>query len=170
VPITVPPLRDRLEDVPALANYFLERSGRELGRSFRGLTADCLAALLQHDWPGNLRELQTLIEHAAITSPGGGWIDADALALARVGRTPADAHAAANTSRATPIPAGGPDDDNGLLPLAELAKRHILAALERTHNNRTHAARLLGISIRTLRNKLHEYGVKPRGDWTAPED
>jgi transcriptional regulator with PAS, ATPase and Fis domain len=68
--LTVPPLRERREDIPALVETFVARFNRKLGRSVRGLSERCLAALMAHAWPGNVRELQNVIEQAMIVAPG----------------------------------------------------------------------------------------------------
>jgi DNA-binding NtrC family response regulator len=175
VPIHVPPLRDRREDVPFLAQQFMTRFARKHGVRVRGFSDDCLAALKAHNWPGNVRELQNVVERAVILC-GDGQLETEHLGL-----TSPPAHAPATTSQAsatpaatashTPATAGAAPVATGgdLVSLAEIEKRHIFAALEKTNQNRTHAAKLLGISIRTLRNKLSEYGVQAKDDAAAEE-
>jgi DNA-binding NtrC family response regulator len=149
VPLRVPPLRERGDDVSFLAEQFLQRFARKHGIRVAGLSAGCAAALQAHRWPGNVRELQNVIERAVILCADGEELQAAHLGLvSRAGEEPAAGAAADNTAE--------------LAPLAEIEKRHILRVLEHCEGNRTHAARHLGISIRTLRNKLHEYGVKGR--------
>ena len=70
-PIHLPPLRDRREDIPGLANYFLAQVAERLGRDFSGIDAESVARLIEYSWPGNIRELQNVIEHCAILSDGG---------------------------------------------------------------------------------------------------
>lgn len=70
-PIHLPPLRERREDIPGLANYFLAQVAERLGRDFSGIDADSMARLIEYSWPGNIRELQNVIEHSAILSDGG---------------------------------------------------------------------------------------------------
>jgi DNA-binding NtrC family response regulator len=153
VPIHVPPLRDHREDVPFLAGEFMRRFGRKHGIRVHGFSDDAVRLLKEHHWPGNVRELQNVVERAVILCGDSGMLEAEHLgmSLSAAGQTP---------------PPGGqaPVAAAGEFPkLAEMEKRHILAALDRCNNNRTHAARLLDISIRTLRNKLHEYhGTPPR--------
>jgi DNA-binding NtrC family response regulator len=151
VPLHVPPLRERGDDISFLAGQFLQRFARKHGIRVSGLSAECAAALQAHRWPGNVRELQNVIERAVILCADGEELQAAHLGL---------------VSRGGEEPAAGNDasDAAELVQLAEIEKRHILRVLDRCDGNRTHAARHLGISIRTLRNKLHEYGVKGRDD------
>jgi DNA-binding NtrC family response regulator len=165
VPIPVPPLRDRKEDVPFLAQKFMQRFARKHGVRVHGISDECLAALKTHYWPGNVRELQNVIERAVILSGDTGLLEAEHLGFspkpARVGPSTAVTASPVPTTVAAQsalLPPPGID----LVSLAELEKHHIFAALEKTGHNRTHAAKLLGISIRTLRNKLNEYGVQSR--------
>ena len=153
VPIQVPPLRDHREDVPFLAGEFMRRFGRKHGIRVHGFSDDAVRLLKEHHWPGNVRELQNVIERAVILCGDTGMLEAEHLgmSLSAAGQPPAPGEQA-------PVTAAGE-----FPKLAEMEKRHILAALDRCNNNRTHAARLLDISIRTLRNKLHEYhGTAPR--------
>jgi len=159
VPIHVPPLREHKEDVAFLAHQFMPRFARKHGARVHGISDSALAALDAHPWPGNVRELQNVIERAVILCGDSGLLELEHLGFSRFGSGDLSAPAstppaAASASSAPAAPAAEPGT------LAEMEKRHILAALERTKQNRTHAARLLGISIRTLRNKLNEYGVK----------
>jgi DNA-binding NtrC family response regulator len=162
VPIPVPPLRERKEDVPFLAQKFMQRFSRKHGVRVQGISEDCLAALKSHYWPGNVRELQNVIERAVILCGDSGQLEAENLGFSpKAVHAPDSGGVAAASVPTTPgvqsavLPAGG----NDIVSLAELEKHHIFAALEKTGQNRTQAAKLLGISIRTLRNKLNEYGV-----------
>ncbi|MCC6822524.1 MAG: sigma-54-dependent Fis family transcriptional regulator [Verrucomicrobia subdivision 3 bacterium] len=156
VPIFVAPLRERKEDIPFLAEQFMHRYARKHGVKVSAISVAGLAALQRHDWPGNVRELQNAMERAVILCADGEDLQVAHLGLV-AGRTP-PAEVAGATAQAGTAPAGtGPSAE--LLSLGELEKRHILHALEHSAGNRTHAAKLLGISVRTLRNKLNEYGV-----------
>ncbi len=161
VPVHVPPLREHKEDVATLAEQFLQRFARKHGVRVTGISPDCMAALLAHDWPGNVRELQNAIERAVILSGDGEDLGPDHLGFTSRGSTssPAPIIGASPAATMTPPPAS----NGAILPLAEVEKQHILAALQQYAGNRTHAAKQLGISIRTLRNKLHEYGVASKG-------
>ncbi len=143
ITITLPPLRERREDIPALMDHFLARSNRENGRNVRGFTEETRKLFLDYEWPGNVRELQNAVERAVVLST-------DAML------TPE--HFQLNASPAS-------RQDNGLVPgmtVAEAEKRLILRTLAHCGDNRTRAAAMLGISVRTLRNKLKEYGMQHR--------
>jgi DNA-binding NtrC family response regulator len=180
VPIHVPPLRDRLDDVPFLAQQFMQRFSRKHGVRVRGIADECIASLKAHNWPGNVRELQNVIERAVILCTEGGMLETEHLGFSPTGGPPAGAktsHAGSSTtmaSGAATAPAASTASQMAsagsapLVSLAELEKQHIFAALEKTNQNRTHAAKLLGISIRTLRNKLSEYGVTAKEE--SPEE
>jgi DNA-binding NtrC family response regulator len=152
VPMLVPPLRERREDIPLLADQFRQRFARKHGIEVSGISKPCLAALTSHDWPGNVRELQNVIERAVILCSEGGALEPNHLGLTSGG--------SAASTRADVIPLVGAD--GAFLTLADIEKRHILAALAEAQGNRTHAAKMLDISIRTLRNKLNDYNKKEK--------
>jgi DNA-binding NtrC family response regulator len=156
-PIQVPPLREREGDVELLARKFLERFERQNGTRSGGFSPAGIAALNAHHWPGNVRELQNVIERAAILAEEGQPIGAELLGLAP--RAPSGEPPVARETAAAP--AAAPANGGEVLPLHEVEKRCIFEALERTGGNRTHAAAMLKISIRTLRNKLAEYRGEP---------
>jgi len=141
VPICVSPLREHKEDIPLLADQFRQRFARKHGIEVLGLSQASLKALDHHSWPGNVRELQNVIERAVILCSEGGGLEPDHLGL---------------TARKAMLSAPDSQSDE-FCTLSQLEKRHILAALEQSKGNRTVAAKLLDISIRTLRNKLNEY-------------
>ncbi len=170
-PVAVPALRERIDDVPLLADHFLKRFARKHGVKVTGFADSARAALLAYRWPGNVRELQNTIERAVILSEPGRPVTSAALGL------PGDMAATdVNSMRpwepepsSLPEPivieggaaeraGGGLTDDAGqVLRLDALEKQAIRVALRQTAGNRTAAANALGISIRTLRNKLVEY-------------
>ena len=150
------PLRERKEDVLFLAEQFMPRLARKHGVRVTGISPNCQAALQAHNWPGNVRELQNVIERAVILCGDGEDLQAANLGFSPAGQSVASA--AGPSAGASPAAIAPPSAD-ALVPLEELEKRHILLALELCNGNRTHAARKLGISIRTMRNKLNEYGV-----------
>lgn len=150
-PIQVPPLRERTGDVELLANHFLERFSKEHGIKSAGFSESGIAGLLAHNWPGNVRELQNVVERAAILAEEGVPISAELMGLTPPAPVAPAPVATAIQDSAAPI------SNAEVVPLHELEKRAIFEALERTNGNRTQAAELLQISIRTLRNKLAEY-------------
>jgi len=141
IPISIPPLRDRREDVPALMDHFLERYRLENGRPVTGFTPDARRLFLEHDWPGNVRELQNAIERAVVLST-------DAVL--------APEHFFFGGARLKPGPNDKPAFPKGMT-VSEMEKELILQTLDHCGQNRTRAAETLAISVRTLRNKLNEY-------------
>lgn len=163
VPIHVPPLRDRREDIAYLAQQFVQRYIRKHGVHVHGFSDAAIAALSAHSWSGNVRELQNVVERAVILGGDGDLIEPEHLGLTPMTASTGPLVPALPAMLAQPAtPAGSVSEEGLLVPnggstLAEFERRHILATLERCHGNRTHTARLLGISIRTIRNKLNEY-------------
>ncbi|MDP3072412.1 MAG: sigma-54 dependent transcriptional regulator [Opitutaceae bacterium] len=167
-PVHVPSLRERIDDVPLLADHFLKRFARKHGVKVTGFSDSARASLLSYRWPGNVRELQNTVERAVILSESGRAVTAAALGLS--GETGAGESVPPWESEVLDVPAGavagdgagqGPqvftDDAGQVLRLDALEKQAIRVALRQTAGNRTQAATALGISIRTLRNKLQEY-------------
>ena len=141
----------------------MKRFGRKHGVPVKGFSDEALRALKTHSWPGNVRELQNVIERAVILCGENGILEPEHLGLTGM-QVPAAA--AASSSPTSTTPAASPNE--ALPSLAEMEKRHILAALDKCKGNRTHAAKLLDVSIRTLRNKLHEYnGTSPKAEEEA---
>jgi DNA-binding NtrC family response regulator len=152
VPIHVPPLRERRDDIAYLAGQFMQRFARKHGVRVRGFSPPAMQIIQDHCWPGNVREMQNVIERAIILCGDGDQIEARHLGLLTV------ASAAVDTPRRSPLGRIAETGSADPFPtLGELERQHIMAALARCNNNRTHAARLLDISVRTLRNKLNEY-------------
>ncbi len=148
--VTVPPLRARLADVPALAQHFLTVFAAKLKKRLPGLTPDCLARLARYPWPGNVRELKNVLERAAILA-----LDGQPLA-------PDDLPVEFQTDPAAP--AAHLLQPVGLDPaldrtLRAVEARHIRQVLTALHGNKTEAARQLGIGLTTLYRKVQEYGL-----------
>lgn len=151
VNLTLPPLRERTGDVGLLATRLLEGFAQKNSRKLAGISPEAMAMLESHTWPGNIRELENVMERAAITAQIGGLVQASDLKIERRGSGIA-ASAAAEIE--------GQLDLSGWTPgrtLDQIEKNVILDALKYHSGNRTHTARSLGISIRTLRNKLADY-------------
>jgi two-component system response regulator AtoC len=138
VPIQLPPLRERKEDILALAEYFLDRFSEENQKRQKQLSLSAQKCLLEYPWPGNIRELANTIERAVVMN-SGDVVEADHLRL--------DPSSPALLS----VPVAKE------ITLADLEKQHILETLAACSHNRTRAAKSLGISVRTLRNKLRLY-------------
>jgi DNA-binding NtrC family response regulator len=154
VPIRVAPLREHRDDVLLLKREFMQRFSRRHGIHTQGITNDARQALLNHSWPGNVRELQNVIERAVIMAGDNAMLEQ--LHLGLVAGNSSNSAAASLDHASKILEVSSPVLD--LSTLAEMEKRHILRVLNHCQGNRTHAAKRLGISIRTIRNKLHEYG------------
>jgi len=164
-PLSVPPLRDRVGDVELLANHFLERFAKEHGLKTGGFSESAMCGLLAHRWPGNVRELQNVVERAAILAEENVPISAELMGLvappAPAAATPPVAAKVSDQPAVEEMESVTLPSSNGaVIPLHEMEKQAILEALKKTDGNRTHAAELLQISIRTLRNKLAEYRLQ----------
>jgi DNA-binding NtrC family response regulator len=161
VPIHLPPLRDRRDDIPILVHHFVSRAAQQLGVEVSGITSEAIGWLQQRAWPGNIRELANAIERAVILARGG-ILKVEAFqddGTARSRPTAVTAVSSVSTVTAAtpnsppPPPAAGFGAE--VLNLEELEAQAIQRALVVTGGNRTRAAKLLGISERTLRNKLN---------------
>jgi two-component system response regulator HydG len=142
--LRIPPLRERRQDIPLLAAHILERIGRDAGIE-KTISDEALKALLNYDWPGNVRELENSLERAcALTS-------ANEL---QVRDLPTQIYGVPMEVLAMSAPS------HGIVPMAELEKQTILAALSQVNGDKMLAARLLGIGKTTLYRKLKEYGAQ----------
>ncbi|MCL4813932.1 MAG: sigma-54 dependent transcriptional regulator [Vicinamibacteraceae bacterium] len=140
IPIHLPPLRDRKEDVPLLIDDLLEKLSVEMGRHIEGVSHDAMAVLMAHDWPGNVRELRNALERAAVVA-AGTIIQAGDLGLVKPS-TPTEAAA------------------EQLGTLESVERQHIQTVLEHTRGNITQAARILDIDRVTLYNKIKKYRLR----------
>jgi transcriptional regulator with GAF, ATPase, and Fis domain len=161
LPIALPPLRDRPGDIPLLAHRFALRTASELHKEIRGFAPETVEMLQRYDWPGNVRELQHAVERAVILSTDPilhpAAFDRQRFGLSARGTGP--------SSRITPASRLHDSENLGALPphsllltsldVGEAESRLIDRALQVSGGNRTRAAELLGISVRTLRNKLN---------------
>jgi len=149
VTITLPPLRERVEDIPILVGHFVERFNGELGRSVRGIEPQLMAVLRSHPWPGNVRELRNVVENMVLFCRGDELTLADLPSEYRQVR-----------------PAGALEPAGGWAPrpMAEIEREAILKTLELTDGHRAKAAQLLDIGLRTLQRKLKEYGAVAGGE------
>jgi transcriptional regulator with GAF, ATPase, and Fis domain len=150
-PIELPPLRDRTEDIPALAQHFLEQSARKLGVAVPRLTPGQMKELQSYDWPGNVRELQNVFERAAIRSRNGQLDLGLRSASNTVGRASRKLDSASRT-----VPASLDD-------LKEHERNLILDALAKTRGKiygADGAAALLGLKPTTLSSRVHRMGLK----------
>jgi len=160
IPIEIPPLRERGDDIPLLAYRFAAHSANETKKELAGISPDALALLQRHDWPGNVRELQHAIERAVILANGPMLLPVH-FEGQRFGLAQPVSVARDTSFRASDLGANGfgsADFERVILNSFDLsaAESQLIArALEVTEGNRTRAAELLGLSVRTLRNKLN---------------
>ncbi len=156
-PITLPPLRERAEDVNLLVFHFLESYKSKSGRFVSGISKVALRALVNYDWPGNVRELQNAIERAVIIA-SGRQIELDDLPEA-ISRTASEAFAHARQERATAAGEGRAIGIEIELPSAmdEIEKQVIEATMDYTNGDKSRAARLLNIGRKTLYRKLEQF-------------
>jgi len=180
IPLKLPPLRERGEDVPRLAQFFVEKFRKAYGLPPLTFANDARQWLLAYDWPGNVRELQNLMERAVLLAGSGpirkahflldtdSWTDVPGEDTWDAPQPPeADVEEAPDQEEEDFDPTGSsamhlfdqaPIVDPGeVMPLDVMERHMIIKSLDHTEGNRTQAAQLLGISVRTLRNKLNEY-------------
>ena len=149
-PITIPPVRDRKEDIPALVEHFISKYSAEMKTSQKNITSDAMDVLKSYSWKGNVRELENVIERALILCDGD-TITEEHLRLnppASPGAAPQD------------IPLDGTLDDAASAALRIAESMRIKKALEDTHGNKSRAAELLKVSYKTLLTKIKEYGIE----------
>lgn len=142
VPIILPPLRERREDIPLLVHHFIKKVNAKRSRRIKGITDGALDLLLSYDFPGNVRELENIIERAVVLAEGD-VIDIEDLT-----------HPGYSELKSV-------DQGYTLRSLEDVEREHILKTLERLNWNRSKAARVLGIDRKTLLSKMKKYGLKP---------
>ncbi len=164
VPIVLPSLRDRKSDIAMLAQHFIEKYNRKLNRKIEGLADEALVSLQAYSWPGNIRELENLMERLALFADGPLLTRKDlpeAMRQPLVAPVPAGAPAAEGSP--PPAPAETSLKDIVRMKAAELEKDLITKALEETVGNVTRAAKLLQISRKSLQTKMKEFGLRDEG-------
>ncbi len=146
IPIYVPALRERKEDIPILASYFIDYFNKELTRSVRGLSREAREIMMEYDWPGNVRELRNVIERAILLE-SKDLILPEHLPAEILGKGRVDSSLSSSSEGRVPM------------TLEEAEKRAILEALAWADGNKTRAAKALGITRQTLRQKIRRYGL-----------
>ncbi|ETR74178.1 MAG: hypothetical protein OMM_06470 [Candidatus Magnetoglobus multicellularis str. Araruama] len=141
IPLKIIPLRDRKTDIPFLVHHFIEKYNAIDDRNVKGISEDALNILKGMNWAGNVRELENVVERAILLSDGN-LIQAQNLFIGDTNKTQTDKNIPHQIMSGT---------------LKEMERKMIFRTLDETGGNRTHAADILGISVRTLRNKLNEY-------------
>lgn len=173
ISLMLPSLKDRLDDIPPLSDFFVEKYSKANGLPSRKLTPEAVAKLRSYNWPGNVRELENII-HRAVLMAQGNHIDENAILLPVKAAMQAASVVAPAISTTTTATASGPSSTNRKpselvgRTVEDVEKELILDTLDHCLGNRTQAANVLGISIRTLRNKLKQYQdegtvIKPTG-------
>ena len=152
IQLPLPPLRERMEDLPLLVHHFVEKYTRELGKSVRGVSDEAMERLRAHSYPGNVRELENVIERA-VALARGEWIDRESL-------PPALLEAPAGKASAA-LPQGSVDLDN---LVADYERGLLVEALRRAGGVKKRAAHLLGISFRSFRYRLEKLGLDEPGE------
>jgi len=153
IAIDLPPLRQRKDDIPLLAQHLVAQLAERHARPARFLSAEAVEALQSHTWPGNVRELRNVIERAVIICSG------EAIERHHLAPYPLEQRKHARSEDTVMLPVG--------TPIEEVERRMILRTLQKTENNKTRAAELLQISLKTLHNKLRLYreqGLIPHGE------
>ncbi len=154
VKLTMPPLRDRKTDIPVLVESFVKEISKENGKPVRELSPDAMQRMLEYDWPGNVRELRTAVEHGVVMCNGS---------RITLRHLPPVLRGEGISTATGPRLLGGPGrEEPEDLDLTKMEERFIMRALSQAEDNRTEAAKLLGISRRTLQRKLLEMNIRKR--------
>jgi two-component system response regulator PilR (NtrC family) len=149
IPIHMPPLRERLEDIPLLVSHFVARMTKDVGKSVKGISPESLAILERYHWPGNIRELENVVERAIVLG-SGDFLSPDSL--------PPHLHAPRDEQTVNvEIPPAGMDLEG---TLTRIENGYIRLALERSGWLQVRAAELLGLSFRQFRYKLQKHGLR----------
>jgi two-component system response regulator PilR (NtrC family) len=153
IPIHVPPLRERREDVPLLANHFLKKYAPAAGKSILRIAPDCVRALCAYDWPGNVRQLENTIERAVALATGNELVVE--LPVER-GHTRAAAAGANGSGASVSVPSDGMDMEGYV---ADIERALIQSALKQCNGVQTRAAEMLKVSYRSFRHLLKKYDL-----------
>ena len=160
IPLRLPALRERRGDILLLADHFIARYSGQYKKTLKPLSRRSRERFLEYAWPGNVREMENMIERAVLLSRGQEIEPWDLWDEEEEGAGEGEvALEETLADEPTPLPASAvfADPQGQMVPLREVERQMIRQALLQTDNNRTHAAKMLGISVRTLRNKLNEY-------------
>ncbi|MBI5816383.1 MAG: sigma-54-dependent Fis family transcriptional regulator [Nitrospinae bacterium] len=145
IPVNIPPLRERPDDIPILVEYFIKKFNAIMGKAVCGVEPEAMDSILANPWRGNIRELENVMERAVLLAVG------DSISLADL---------MMDGVKSAGSPKGEAEDlARPGITVAEMEKKLIMRTLDDAQGNRTKAAEALGVSIRTLRNKLNEYNV-----------
>jgi transcriptional regulator with GAF, ATPase, and Fis domain len=160
-PINLPPLRDRLDDLPMLTTHFIAKFARQMGLAAQAPTSDGLAKLREYNWPGNVRELENIIERAMILARGAP-VGASHLDFGRRAAQPltSSGPVAAVTPAAAPAGAAAEDGKSLAERLLDSERKEIIAAVEKSRGNIASASRMLGINRSTLYYRLRKHGLE----------
>lgn len=161
VSITIPPLRERKEDIPLLVSYFISKYSKKYNKVVQGVSQDVMALFMDYDWPGNVREIENIIARGVIITAAPLIMkehlphefvqkieEGQNYALTHKSKVEAD-EISSDTEEIIPLPQ----------IIEKIEKREILKALERANGNKTRAAKMLGISRKSLFNKLRQYNI-----------
>ena len=158
IPLSLPPLRERMDDVPLLAEHFAQVFAEKHGRPAVRLRADFMERLSCYHWPGNVRELANFLQRVLSLQPGTELTALSFDVEHRPSGSPQTVEQRVGQQRATVRPVAQ------VIPISmgELERSHLERTLELVEGNRTRAAEMLGLSVRTIRNKIRQYDLPPR--------
>jgi DNA-binding NtrC family response regulator len=171
IPIVLPPLRDRRDDIAVLTEHFIRKISKDLGVDNKRLDNGVLDLFLRYDWPGNVRELEATLHRAIVMSPGETVTKADLYNLGFPGARPAAAAAAPEAAAAMPMPGSFVNPLVGRMEITSdvydevmsaVDKQLILRALESSNGKIREAARRLGLARNTLKSKIQKYNIAVR--------
>ena len=148
-PVTLPPLRDRLDDIPLLAEHFLKKHRSLTGNPLKGFSPSCIHDMMNYAWRGNIRELENLIKRAIITTEG------EIITRLDIRGTPEEARAGVESPLTTSIPYKAYVDQ----VLRDAEKKYLMRMLEESHGNMNEVARKMDVDRKTIYRKISEFGI-----------